>query len=109
MAKHKAKDVGRRKGGGRGRPMGDRCPYCGKKTYFAKQDAKNAAKMNHPGEKGLSAYKCLRAPEGVDASKFWHYGHLNDAVRKEGADKLAFHGIRGERVVPSGREPRYSF
>lgn len=64
---------------GRNRAKGVICAYCTKKTYSTKQLAKRAGRVLYPGEP-LRAYKCTKAPNGVDTNRIWHLGHLHETV-----------------------------
>lgn len=56
------------------------CPYCGKRTYRSRRDAKRAGALAHPGEKGMSGYECTDVPDNVETPHF-HYGHHRGVLR----------------------------
>jgi hypothetical protein len=49
-----------------------RCHPCDKYIYASRDDARRAARVHHPGDDGLRAYRCPKA-QGR-----WHYGHIPD-------------------------------
>lgn len=71
------------------------CQYCGKRSYGSRKLAREAARIQYPKEK-LSAYRCLEAPEFVDAQTLWHLGHLSQKVLNGKVEKQRVHG--GDRL-----------
>lgn len=49
-----------------------RCPPCDKYIYASRDDARRAARVHHPGDDGLRAYRCPHIKGR------WHYGHIPD-------------------------------
>lgn len=85
---------------------GSLCPYCGKKSYSSRKYAKEANRRLYPNEK-LSAYKCQKAPEFADTSKFWHIGHLAPQVVNGKRARAEIHG--SEPVQLARQAPRKPF
>ncbi|HEY3481639.1 MAG TPA: hypothetical protein VGL02_22305 [Streptomyces sp.] len=51
-----------------------RCQQAGKWAYVTRRDARRAAKVNHPQDTQLTAYRCLYADH-------WHVGHVDVYAR----------------------------
>ncbi|ABE67611.1 hypothetical protein Wildcat_6 [Mycobacterium phage Wildcat] len=53
------------------------CPYCGKRSYESRKEARLSASRVHPRHSGhASVYRCL-----YDKTR-WHWGHLHAATRR---------------------------
>lgn len=50
-----------------------KCPPCQKYNYGSRDDARRAARVHHPDDNGLRAYRCP-----VPNTNQWHYGHIPD-------------------------------
>jgi hypothetical protein len=50
-----------------------KCRSCDKYNYGSRDDARRAARVHHPDDNGLRAYRCPRR-----SSNQWHYGHIPD-------------------------------
>lgn len=52
------------------------CPAAGKWAYVTRKDARRAAKVNHPHDTQLTAYRCLYEDH-------WHIGHVDVYAREQ--------------------------
>ena len=81
-----------------------KCRYCGKVVYYSRKSAREAAKALHPNDR-MSTYRCVKAPDFVDTSATWHFGHLNEEVVKGNVPRSEFYSAsRGK--VSRGRKPK---
>lgn len=92
-----------RRGSSTSSAKGAVCPYCGKRSYFTRKYAKEAAKVLYP-HTHLTPYTCVKAPEFVDTSQLWHLGHLGEQVVNMGVDRALVHRTKPRDTVKNSQE-----
>jgi hypothetical protein len=75
-----------------------RCYPCDKYNYGSRDDARRAARVHHPGDDKLRAYKCPRR-----SSTQWHYGHIPD-WKVQGYDSYAAWRLAQEGEAMDGAQ-----